>query len=106
MNWNKKKERGGERKEELKTLPLPRAPSLAMPVPSSFYLNRPESTTPPLTTIFFFFAATQLARQVHEERTQVVCSNKVDIAPGSKALPQFMSLYVSWYVRVVDTHSI
>ena len=32
------------------------------------------------TPFFFvlFEAATQLARQVHQERTQVVCSNKVD----------------------------
>jgi len=31
-------------------------------------------------TLWFvlFEAATQLARQVHQERTQVVCSNKVD----------------------------
>ena len=27
---------------------------------------------------FLFEAATQLARQVHQERTKVVCSNKVD----------------------------
>ena len=28
--------------------------------------------------LFLFEAATQLARQVHQERTQIVCSNKVD----------------------------
>ena len=36
---------------------------------------------------FWLFAATQLAGKTHQERTQVVCSNKE--APGSKALPQW-----------------
>ena len=31
----------------------------------------------PWTTLFFRFTTTQLARQVQQERTQVVCSNKV-----------------------------
>jgi len=36
----------------------------------------------PIRYLFFWFeAATQLARQVYLERTQVVCSNKADRIP-------------------------
>jgi len=38
----------------------------------------PACSMPFFFPFFFVEAATQLARQVHQERTQVVCSNKAD----------------------------
>jgi len=49
----------------------------------------------PTTLVIFFFggyAVTQLARRAHQERTQVVYSNKGSPeAPGSKTLQQWTS---------------
>jgi len=48
---------------------------------SFFGLENPiTGLVDPVSFLFCFLleAATQLARQVHQERTQVVCSNKVD----------------------------
>jgi len=61
---------------------------------------------------FYFFGgleSTQLARQLHQERIQMeVQSWGSPEAARLEGTPtvHVTCLYVSWYVRVVDTHSI
>jgi len=49
---------------------------------SGFLIREHNKRKTPPGIFFFFFAATQLARQVHQERTQVVCSNKSHVQGG------------------------
>jgi len=73
-------------------------------------VKQPGRVPKHIAPICFCFAATQLARQLQQERTQVVCSNMVArkglARRHSRNSCHTFQWYVSLYTPVVDTHSI
>ena len=75
--------------------------------PFSFFLSLVLKTQPHHWTnlshfLFVLFeATTQLARQVHQERTQVVCSNKVDWSRLALGTPAISIILIFCFVIVV-----
>jgi len=86
-------------------IPAGNVPSIDFFFVGWFWIHT-DSTPITAGFLFCFFAATHLTRPVHQERPQVVCSNKVARKRLGTPAIHVTCLYVSWYVRVVDTHSI